>query len=199
MKRVLLLLPFLFLSSCGYFASIDNSNSISEGSSLAPQEVNSSKVVSVISQNQILPNFKNCLGLERDQISNATRQAHRESIESLAPEGNVNEVSAPMLMAVTKITSELCNDLITAEAASDQSRFFPNFNLNDNESTGSGSIETATRNLASACWAREATTEEINLITTSIEGISTLNGNSNKDTALYICTAVLSSSQAIRF
>lgn len=192
------LIFILSLSACGGF-SAHKSGSATEGSTLEAHQVPSTKVVAVVSQNQILPNFQSCLGLSREQISEPTRLAHKESIESLSPEGEVDKVSAPMLMAVTKITSEICSDLIKVE--NDQSsnrKYFQNFNL-ANSDEGSGSVDSSINNLAASCWGRIPTPEELNIINSSILQVDTLANKTNKDAALFICTAVLSSSQAIRF
>ena len=201
MKKLLIYISpwigFLLIGCSGF-----KSNSSLRGSELEAHEVASSKVVAVISQNQILPNLQTCLGLSREQISNSTRTALQESIEGLAPEGEVDKISAPMLMSITKITAEVCNDLVNAEKAINEStasrKFFKGFNLANNN-PGAGKEEDTVQRFAQACWGRLATEEELKIVKSSLNEVESIANKTNKDSALFICTAVLSSSQAIRF
>lgn len=197
--QILLSSFFILQSGCGAFQA---SSSFSSFSITEPQQVSNSKVVAVVSQNQILPNLQSCLNLSRDQISNSTRTALNESIEGLAPEGEVDKISAPLLMAVTKVTAEVCSDLINVEKAIDEEKdsrtYFKGFNLLNNEA-GNGKEEIAVQKLASSCWGRLATEDEVQLVKESLKDVSSIANKTNKDSALFICTAVLSSSQAIRF
>ncbi|MCB0379312.1 MAG: hypothetical protein KDD33_12535 [Bdellovibrionales bacterium] len=196
----------LFLNACGGFKSL-GTNLLE---SLGEAEVSSTKVVAVVSQNQILTNYQSCLKLPADKISSQSRNALNDSIKSLPPEGEVEAISAPMLMAVTKVVAEVCNDLINYEKTLSTDRtYFKDFNLTG---TASGkavsnasleeetlsSVDLAMIELSRACWGRTMTADELNILRGALNKDASLQ-TANRDAALLSCTAVLASSQAIRF
>lgn len=200
--KILLMLGCLNLvAGCGdlkgYRYGQDSLGSSGE-ENLEPQEVPSIKVVAVVSQNQILPNFQNCLKIPREKIRPATRAANKEVAESFAQEGEVEKISAPMLMAVTRVVSEICLDLITHENTSTARTYFEGFDLNGT-TQGTGDMDGTLRKLASSCWGREITETEKNIVKERMSSNTALNNKTNRDTALFSCTSLLSSSQAIKF
>lgn len=156
--------------------------------------VKTQKVEGIISHRQFLPNFSKCLNLPRTQFSAATNTAMNESLNTFSLEGNVKDLSAPMLMAATKVVGELCRDLINYEKANPTNSnrtFFPGYALGVSNSQSYDFVKTA-KAFADACWRRGATDAEIEIVRT--------NAPTTKDTAeaLFVCTAMLSSAQALR-
>jgi len=152
------------------------------------------KVEAVISQRQVLPNFQKCLGLQNNQVSANTKTAYRESISSLSLDGMAEDVSAPMFMGITKVVSELCMDVINVEKNSVNRRFFQGFTLGGSTANSQTfNMPSTLSTLANACWGRNITNEEVNIVLTQL--------GSGKDlpAALFACTALLSSTAAIRY
>ena len=155
------------------------------------------KVHAVVSRNQLLPNYLACTGLPEDQVSNATRDEVNNALNAMTEEGNVEGITAPMLMAFTKISAEICNDLISYEQ-NGQRRYFSGFNLNNNNDNQQLDLGRTVRSLASSCWGRQATATEVNMVLNNV-GNTAISNNDDESMALYLCTAVLASSSATKF
>ena len=167
--------------------------------------VSSKKVVAIVSKNQVLPNFRRCLNrLPASAISSNTKSEIQNSLTTLAAEGEDGEISAPMLMTITKIVSEICNDLVDFEGTQTQTqrKYFQGYNLDNVESDATpGNNEKAlqsARSLASSCWGRNAKPKEIELVTEALKK-TPMNEKLNRSTALFLCTGILSTSAAVRF
>lgn len=157
--------------------------------------VKTQKMEGIISHRQFLPNFSKCLNLPRTQFSAATNTAMAESLNTFSLEGNVKDLSAPMLMAATKVVGEICRDLINYEKANPTNSnrtFFQGYNLGVTNSQTYDFVKTA-KAFADACWRRSATDAEIAVVNDALT-------TKTKDTAeaLFVCTAMLSSAQALR-
>jgi hypothetical protein len=198
MKKIILFLSLpLLLTNCGQPSALVGKN---VSPSVTPTDCSNDscftakavKVEGVISQRQLLPNYLKCLNLSA--ASATTVAAVNESIPSLSQEGAVADISAPLLMAVTKVAGEVCNDLINKEKTNLTARtFFPGYKLGTTNSQ-TYSFSTTLKSFATACWGRAATDEEVAVIVSSY-------ATPTQDTveALYACTAMLSASQAIKF
>lgn len=209
MKLQYFILLFAILSTaCGNQAagrkisslgSVDCVDSSCDGSGGGPTDggtfaIRTQKVEGVISQRQLLPNFQKCLNLQASQISATSKAAYKESIPSLSLEGQAKDVSAPMLMAITKVASEMCLDLINVEKNSTNRKYFPGFTLGGSTAnTQSFSLSSTLNTLGNACWGRNLTSAEASIISTELGTRKDLAG------ALFACTAILSSAQAIRY
>ena len=76
-----------------------------------------------------LDSLSSCFGLNNP--SETTRTTWNENQGSLSENGTANSITSPMLTAMTKISAEVCNDMINLERglASDQRRIFVDINL----------------------------------------------------------------------
>ncbi len=203
------ILAVVLLSACGQAGTAKSSSQqnscdtadCSNGSNSGGSqefEVKAQKTPGIISQRQLLPNFQNCLGMPDSAVSAATKAALAESISSLSQDGLVQDLNAPLMMSIAKITSELCQDLITnVEINSTTRKFFMGFSLSSNAATNNAQIFDMNQTLSAlskACWGRDITANEKALITSKITA-----GAKDKPTAIFVCTAVLSSAQAVQF
>lgn len=166
-------------------------------------KVVATKADAIISQRQVLPNFKSCLQLPEDKITNDTKLALSNAMSSFSLTGSAQTITAPMLMAFVKIAGELCDDVVGHELNSNQRRFFLGFNIGGTANTQPFNMMTTIQKFATSCWGRSATTDEANIIINSLTSAgyynaSTLAASTSKNTAIYLCTAMLSSSQAIK-
>ena len=151
------------------------------------------KVEGIVNQRQLLPHFQKCLNLTNSQVSATTKTTYKEAIGSLSLDGNAADLSAPMLMSITKVASEMCRDLINAETSSNSRTYFPGFTLGSFSNTQAFDLAKTLNTLAIACWGRELSSKEKTIITDEIKT------SKNQNAALFACTAVLSSAQALRF
>jgi hypothetical protein len=152
------------------------------------------KVLTVISHRQILPNFQRCLGLTNAQVSANTKTVYKDSLSTFSQEGQASDVSAPMMMAIMNFSSEICMDLIKVEKTKSSGRqFFPGYSIDGAATSETYNLNKTLQALSKSCWAREITPSEINLISKDIVN------QKNTQAALYACTAVLSSAQAVKF
>lgn len=196
--KSLRILTILVLSA-GLFGCSKMSNNSGGSNAVLSQTAAARKVVAVVSRNQLLPNYLTCTGLPAENVSNATRTEADAALSKLAEEGDVEYISAPMLMAFVKVGAEVCNDLITYENNEEQRRFFMGFNLgNNNINSGQPDMGTTINALAGACWGRAPTATEVNMIMNNVSQTA-LGDATNRNAALYVCTAILGSSSAVKF
>lgn len=194
-----LIFSFFFVVGCGQNGAKSSFNSSSiectDDNCLDGQTfpVKVQKVEGIVSQRQLLPNFQKCLDLP--SVSATSRAAFNDSLSNLSQEGKVADLSAPLMMAVTKVTSELCTDRINLEKTQSTRKFFSGYNLGGTVTNSEPFIFEKTINtLAVSCLGRALTDAETKIIKDEIT-------ETRKDSAaaLFVCTAILSSVQAIRY
>lgn len=160
-------------------------------------DVTMKKADRVISQRQVVPNFKKCLGLSNAQVSATTVAAYNGATSSLSLEGNPQDLNSAMLLAVTKVASEMCNDLINVEKTVATRNYFSGFTLSGSGDGSQPFDQNKTLNkFSNACWGRDVTAEERQLFETKFTA-----GTITKDAkgALLLCTTMLSSAEALRY
>jgi hypothetical protein len=204
MKYTQLLIAFSFLffaAGCGKAPSsrslsslecVDN-NCGSGGSSFA---VHVQKTEGVISQRQLLPNYEKCLNIPSSSISATTKAMFAQSQASLSQDGIVGDINAPMLMAIAKVASEICLDLVNIEKNSGSRKYFPGFTLSGNASVDNSqtfNMTTTLNSFGNNCWGRSLNSAELNLL------LSKIGSGKDQSAAIFACTAILSSAEAIRF
>lgn len=205
--QALLFLLSAFLVNCGAGPQAKSTSGSGGGGSGEPItecvdnncfQAKPQKIEAVMTHRQIMPSFQKCLNLTDAQISAAAKTAFAESLNTFSLNGAAKDLSAPMMMALMTVSSEMCLSRINVEATMTTGRiYFPGFTL----STGAGSVNnTQTYNLnktiedlAKSCWGRAIKPAELSLINKHIGGQRT------RSAALYACSAVLSSTQAVRF
>lgn len=204
----ILVLAFLFSAACGKTGAARKTASEdcaagscggdTNGGSDNGFAVKVQKTEGIISQRQLLPNFQACLGIPDSGVSPTTKAAFKEAIPSLSLDGMTKDVNAPLLLAVAKVTSELCLDLVTnVERNSTSRKFFPGFTLSSTASINASQafdMKKTLTALSNACWGRAITETEMGFITAQMTA-----GAKDAPAAVFACTVVLSSAEAIRF
>lgn len=151
------------------------------------------QTVSIVYGRQMLDSMVTCLGLGQPSATAEAEWTSRN--QTLSEYGNATDVSGAMMMAITAVAGEVCNDLVnkeTTQVPADRG-FFGSSNLASNVSLSASEIESAADMLAYSCWQRGATAEEKGYF---INSIGAMNTNARLG-ALSICTAVLSSLSGI--
>ncbi len=149
------------------------------------------KTAAMVYGNQILDHLLACAGVASP--SDGTLTVWRAKKGSISETGAYDSITAPMLMAVTSIAGEVCNDLVEIEAAvgGDQRRIF---NIVDFDSDRlSAGFDESLRKLARSCWLREETDEEKSFVMNGMSQYFTPAAGVNKKAALSLCTQVLAS------
>lgn len=159
-------------------------------------DVEVKKADRLMNQRQLVPNLRKCLGLSAGQLHDDTKAAYMTSVPSLSKDGDMKELSSAMVMAVTKVASELCMDLIRAERNTSNRNYFMGYTLSGTGDSAQSFDATATlRKFGTACWGREVTTSERQFLTQKI----TVDFGKTTEGALLLCTTILSSAETIRY
>lgn len=153
------------------------------------------KTVSLAYANQILEHLTSCSGVQTP--SDSTLLVYENKRGAISVYGSANTVTSPMMMAVTSVAGEVCNDLINQEIAAQ--RIFKNINLNANSMPNQADLKDAISRLAISCWQRQDTDAERATLLQAVDTIA-VDANQTRATyrsALMVCTSMLSSLDAL--
>lgn len=201
MIRILIILPLALLSivGCGEFKS-KNSNNVkvncTNNNCDSLYEVKPHREYGVINFRQIYPNYKSCLNLTDDQAA-SSKSLIASKIDSLPKEGKIDSMSAPTLMNLMQIAANFCKNTLDKEKGGAR-YFFSGYNLEGSTDSAAANSSTSARRLAEACWGRPITNSESTEITGGLTTAGLANVH-NEKSALYLCTMILSSVEAIKF
>lgn len=160
------------------------------------------RTVSTVYAKNVLDNFVSCTGIG---VESATTKGIWDSRKgSLSDFGYATNISAPMMMAITSVAGEVCNDLITQEKAmaANSRNIFNSFDLSANPSRMPASVDIgdAASRLAISCWQRNIAADEKQMIEDDVSSMASGVPTSAKEVynaAIATCTAMLSSLSAI--
>lgn len=170
----------------------DNSGSAqSDSASTDIPIINGAKTVSIAYSKQIVDQLSSCVGLA--QPSDATLAMYEQKKGAVSTYGYANTVTSPMMMAVTSIAGEICNDLINQEVKTG-ARIFSGFDMNSNNLPNTSLISDSISRMALSCWQRRETSVERELVLNMVQAsvVATENSAARKS-ALLVCTSMLSS------
>lgn len=149
------------------------------------------RTASLVYSKQVLDQLSSCSGLASP--SDKTVAMYQQKQGAISTYGYVNTVTSPMMMAVTSIAGEICNDLVAQEVASGP-RLFVGYNFSDAMLPNPTQLSDSISRIALSCWQRrENETEKqmlLNMVSSSV-GVAEVMGG--QKSALMICTAMLSS------
>lgn len=159
------------------------------------------RTASTVYANQILSNMVSCTGIGVESVQ--ARQEWENRKGTLSEDGFATNLTAPMLMGVTAIAGEVCNDLIglEEEMSADQRNVFNSFDFSSGPNALTESdIQDAMLRMSLSCWQRNLDAEEINIVvdetSQSIVGVDNT-GAETRNAALVLCTGILSALSAI--
>ncbi len=170
----------------------DNSGSAqSDSASTDIPIINGAKTVSIAYSKQIVDQLSSCVGLA--QPSDATLAMYEQKKGAVSTYGYANTVTSPMMMAVTSIAGEICNDLINQEVKTG-ARIFSGFDMSSNNLPNTSLISDSISRMALSCWQRRETSVERELVLNMVQAsvVATENSAARKS-ALLVCTSMLSS------
>jgi hypothetical protein len=153
------------------------------------------KSVSMVYSNEVLSHLTACAGVASP--SDATLAMYDAKKGAISVYGQANTITSPMMMAVTSIAAEVCNDLINQEIATGP-RIFQNIDFNANAMPADTDLGNAITRLALSCWSRPEDSSEhqriINMVTSTVGSSET---QAARKSSLMICTSMLSSLDAL--
>jgi len=148
------------------------------------------KMVSVAYAKQMLDQVTSCAGVKK--ASDNTVRVYQQKSGAISLYGDAGSVTAPMMMATTNIVAEVCNDLIQQEKTMTP-HIFVNWNLAASAASKTlptnADISDAVSRLALSCWQKAPTNTEVN----SMLDLALTDAPTREQSALMVCTAVLSS------
>jgi hypothetical protein len=148
------------------------------------------KSVSVVYQKQVLDQLTACAGVESP--SDATLLMYESKKGAISTYGTASSITAPMMMAVTNIAGEICNDLVRQEKDPAKTRVFVNFALGGTNPPQGATLSDAVARMSMSCWQKLPSMAETNAIVDLISTVPAGAGAADKS-AILLCTAVLSS------
>jgi len=153
------------------------------------------RTVSLAYSKQVLDQLSSCAGVASP--SDKTLATYEQKQGAISMYGYVNTVTSPMLMSVTSIAGEVCNDLINQEAAGNR-RLFVGMDFSAANLPNNTLLADSVARIALSCWQRNETDDErqalIDMVTSSVASNEAAAG---RKSALMICTAMLSSLDSI--
>ncbi|MEQ1876392.1 MAG: hypothetical protein ABL958_07085 [Bdellovibrionia bacterium] len=158
------------------------------------------RTASILSANRLLASFVQVAGVNTPTAD--TVNSYNRYKTTLSLDGSANSPTPPMLMAISNVAAEVCDDLVAQEKAlvAANRRIFNSVNF----ATGPAQINAAVisdtvRRMARSFWGRNETAEELTALTTGInEAKQGQTAVAQTDIALiYACTGMLSSLSAI--
>lgn len=172
-----------------------NSTASSGGGAGAPNTdidvIPGARTVSLVYSKQVLDQLASCTGLAIP--SDKTTAMYEQKQGAISTYGYVNTVTSPMMMAVTSIAGEICNDLVDQEASKGP-RLFLGYNFSAASLPNSSQLSDTVARIALSCWQRNETANEravlLDMVTSTV-GVS--EPMAGRKAALMLCTAMLSS------
>jgi hypothetical protein len=152
------------------------------------------KMVSVTYAKQMLDQVTSCAGLQKP--SDDTIRVYQQKSGAISLYGDAGSVTAPMMMATTSIVAEVCNDLIQQEKKMTP-HIFVNWNLAGAATSKAlplkADMADAASRLALSCWQKAPSNEEM----TTLLDLALTDAPTREQSALMLCTSVLSSLNAL--
>lgn len=191
----------LLRSHRGPFHSLSNDdNNPGNGENGDIVLVPGSRTISVLHSGQVLKNMQSLAGVEIP--SGKTLEVFEKKKTSFSEDGRANSLNAPILLAISSLGGEVCNDLIVQENALDRAkrRIFPqiDFALNPEQQDAEG-VKDSVRRMARSFWGRNESDEEMEIILSGLDEMVSYGTNQPGDTEMamiYICTSMISSLEA---
>lgn len=153
------------------------------------------RTVSLVYSKQVLDQLSSCAGLASP--SDRTIAMYEQKQGAVSTYGYANTVTSPMMMAVTSIAGEICNDLVAQELVAGP-RLFVGYNLAAAVVPNSSQLADSISRIALSCWQRNENSSErqvlLDMVNSSVMENETM---ASRKSALMICTAMLSSLDAL--
>lgn len=164
-------------------------------------EVLDLKTVAIDSSETVLTSMLHLAGV--NSPSDTTLNTYAAQSTKIPEIGKVDQITAPMWVALTTISSEVCSDLLNQETAQNAQRaIFANVDFARGPASVTPLIQDdVIRRMARSFWSRNETTQEKMMIASGVSeafaGLSTAADTRNQ--MLFTCIAMLGSLDAHKF
>lgn len=195
--------------NCGIEGSFSKSGSLTQPS-VTPgptitttgtdEPAEDTRKVGVNHSQNMLVTMQNQLGVAA--ISAGTRTTLATQIGKVPEQGTAESVTAPMWIAVTQISGEVCNDLVVQETpvAPDSHRIFRGVNFQVNGAITDVQKADVVRRLARSVWSRNETADEkkdlIDALNANFPQAAGTTGAQKQVAMIFLCTAMTASLDA---
>jgi hypothetical protein len=152
------------------------------------------KTAVLVDSNRVLSHLSACVGVAVP--SDQTVQMYETKKSSISSTGSANTITAPMMMAIANIAGEVCNDLIEQEIALGR-RIFVDVDFTANSLPTSPVLMDSIARLSLSCWQRQPTSTEVSMLMSMLDSVGSTEAQASRKSALMLCTAVLSSLDAL--
>jgi hypothetical protein len=157
------------------------------------------KTASVVYAKQALDQLTSCAGVR--VASDDTIRMYNSKEGSISAYGDFNSVTAPMLVALTNISGEVCDDLIDQEIRDEANtndngrvaRIFVGFNMSSTTLPSQSATNDAIARLSQSCWHKQESAQERTQILDLLATVPNGSAMATRRQALLLCTAMLSS------
>lgn len=151
--------------------------------------------VSLVYNKQILDHLVACSGIER--ASGPTRATWEAKRGTISIDGGVKTLTAPMLMAATSISGDVCRDLIDKEKL--EPRLFSGITWTATAEAlpNDGVLTDSIKALALSCWQRQPEKLELDTILEATKEQFRSAPVNIEDAYLFLCTSMLSSLETL--
>lgn len=147
------------------------------------------ETLSMVYNKQVLDHLVSCAGVGIPSDETLATWTSKRGAVSI--DGTVLTITAPMLMAVTTISGDVCRDLITQEKTSP--RLFNNVNWSATALPSDTALRDSIRGLALSCWQRPEEDLEQQIVMDAVRSEFTTGTINVSDAYLFLCTSMLSS------
>ncbi|MGE4131060.1 MAG: hypothetical protein AB7F86_05445 [Bdellovibrionales bacterium] len=205
MKGLLLMVSMVALTGCGFYQQSKSERSTCAGSECTVIDQRFKATTGLVKASQLFGSLKGCLELPDSAIRAETKSLYTSVQSNLSAEGQLEDLNAPMLMALTQVAGEMCWDRIQLETSSAEKKFFSGFKLDQSQSVAVDlsetqgatlSVKSTIEKLARSCWGRAPLEREIEKIAELFKK-SSVGQEVSKASALYVCTLTLSSTDVL--
>lgn len=177
-----------FETNMSSIANTGDNNPSGAGPTEGDDFIPGAKTASVVYAKQALDQLTSCAGVAVP--SDETNRMYEAKQSSISAYGDANSVTAPMMMAITNISGEICNDLLKQEDTA--KRIFVGWNLAGTSAPAASLVGDSISRMAISCWQKNESSFERDTVMRLVASIPDGAGASRKK-ALVLCTAMLSS------
>lgn len=184
---------------CGKFTAVGEDGEANQSSTNAsesddPSITPNTETIGLVYGKQIFDQYNTCIG--SGLASERTIAMYSSKQGTVSESGLITTLTAPMLMAAASIAGEVCEDLLLQEKISP--RIFIGFNFASTSLPADGSLADAVRRISRSCWSRDEDPEEADIVIANLKAaFSSPSANTGHDAAMFMCTSMLGSLDAI--
>lgn len=200
-KRLLLISFSMIFSACGNMTSLETTSSsqvayLCNNCTETHKKIEQSSPTRIVDQNSALQNYRSCLGVEK--LDSRTVSLYNQIKNNLSYDGNPESINNTVVISNIKTAIVACSALIEQERNGLERKIFVGFGLNPGDSQQNVDIEIPIKKISSQCWGREINHQELEILRKQMDLLFRGFRRASLESALYICTTLLSTPEAMK-